>query len=190
MSLHVWRQRRRRYSRRLRAQLVRITTPGFVAPWGAQVGRWCRIQIEPTGLIQLGCETEIDDGTTLVSFSGAQLILRDHTFVGHHCTIAAAASIEIGEGTYLAELVSIRDHDHDHSLPLSQGQKLVTPVIVGKQCWLASKVTVVRGSVIGDHAVIGANSVVLGAIPANVVAVGSPAKAIRQRTVLEQIDSA
>jgi acetyltransferase-like isoleucine patch superfamily enzyme len=116
--------------------------------------------------------------------------LRDRTFVGHHCTLASAEFIEIGVGTFLAEMVSIRDHDHDHAVPLSDGHKLVTPVVVGNECWLASKVTVVRGSVIGDHAVIGANSVVLGAIPASVIAVGSPAKAVRERSLLEpgQVD--
>ena len=39
---------------------------------------------------------------------------------------------------------------------------------------------ILPGSKIGDHVVIGANSVVTGEIPAYSVAVGSPARVVRQ----------
>ncbi|MBI4500849.1 MAG: hypothetical protein HY700_06775 [Gemmatimonadetes bacterium] len=53
------------------------------------------------------------------------------------------------------------------------------PVTLGKSVWLPWRVFVMPGSSIGDGTVIGANSLVSGQIPANSLAVGSPAKVIR-----------
>jgi len=54
------------------------------------------------------------------------------------------------------------------------------PVTLGRSVWLPWRVFVMPGATIGDGSVIGANSLVSGAIPANSLAVGSPAKVIRQ----------
>jgi acetyltransferase-like isoleucine patch superfamily enzyme len=53
------------------------------------------------------------------------------------------------------------------------------PVTLGKSVWLPWRVFVMPGTTIGDGTVIGANSLVSGAIPPNSLAVGSPAKVIR-----------
>ena len=54
-------------------------------------------------------------------------------------------------------------------------------VIIGSDVWLAANVTVLKGSKISDGAVIGAKSLVKGEIPENAIAVGIPAKVIKQR---------
>ncbi len=54
------------------------------------------------------------------------------------------------------------------------------PVTLGRSVWLPWRVFVMPGSVIGDGSVIGANSLVAGTIPPSSLAVGSPAKVIRQ----------
>jgi acetyltransferase-like isoleucine patch superfamily enzyme len=53
------------------------------------------------------------------------------------------------------------------------------PVTLGKSVWLPWRVFLMPGTTIGDGSVIGANSLVSGAIPPNSLAVGSPAKVIR-----------
>jgi len=53
------------------------------------------------------------------------------------------------------------------------------PVTLGRSVWLPWRVFVMPGVTIGDGSVIGANSLVTGAIPPNSLAVGSPAKVIR-----------
>ena len=54
------------------------------------------------------------------------------------------------------------------------------PVTIGRSVWLPWRVFVMPGSTIGDGTVIGANSLVQGEIPARSLAVGTPAKVIRQ----------
>ena len=53
-------------------------------------------------------------------------------------------------------------------------------IIIGKNVWIGEKVAVLSGIIIGDGAVIGANSVVTHDVPANSVAVGEPARIIFQ----------
>ncbi|MFI5235383.1 MAG: hypothetical protein ACHQXA_06710 [Gemmatimonadales bacterium] len=53
------------------------------------------------------------------------------------------------------------------------------PVTIGQSVWLPWRVFVMPGVTIGDGSVIGANSLVTGAIPPRSLAVGSPAKVIR-----------
>ena len=50
-------------------------------------------------------------------------------------------------------------------------------VRIGEFVWVASDVTVMRGVTIGDHAVVGARSVVLRDVPAHTLAFGTPAEA-------------
>ncbi len=54
------------------------------------------------------------------------------------------------------------------------------PVTIGRGVWLPWRVFVMPGAVIGDGSVIGANSLVAGEIPPSSLAVGSPAKVVKQ----------
>ena len=55
-----------------------------------------------------------------------------------------------------------------------------TPITIGDNVWLGGGVIVCPGVTIDDNSVIGAGSVVTRAIPANVVAVGNPARVLRE----------
>jgi maltose O-acetyltransferase len=54
------------------------------------------------------------------------------------------------------------------------------PITVGDNVWLGGGVIVCPGVTIGDNSVIGAGAVVTRDIPANVVAVGNPARVFRE----------
>ena len=53
-------------------------------------------------------------------------------------------------------------------------------VIIKDNVWLGEHVSVLPGVTIGENSIIGANSVVTKSIPANSIAVGIPAKVIKQ----------
>ena len=155
--------------------------PGLVVAAGVEIGRGCRLILEPGSRIVIGDQVEIDDGTTLAVYDGGILELRPNCFVGHHCTLAARSTVTIGERTHLAELVSIRDHDHDPDSPPHAGITQVDPVRIGSDVWIAAKATITRGIEIGDNTVVGANAVVTRSLAANVVAGGIPARVIREK---------
>ncbi|MBS1846939.1 MAG: acyltransferase [Actinobacteria bacterium] len=155
------------------------TRPEVRVGRNVRVGRGVRWRLEPGATVIIGNACEIDDGVTIAAARGAVLRLGDGAFIGHHTTIAARESIDIGPGTFCAELVSIRDHDHDPDQPPSSGTNRVTPVTIGRDCWLATKVTVTRGVTIGDRTVVGANAVVTHDLLSGVIAVGIPASVLR-----------
>lgn len=176
----VWwriRIRIKRIVRQLRGRALGFRR-GITTATGAQIGARCRILIEPGGQLVLGAGVEIDDGTTLAVYRGGRLEFGAGCFAGHHCTIAARELIIIGPDTFLAELVSVRDHDHDPSAPPSSGKVRGAAVRIGRDVWLAAKVTVTRGVEIGDRTVIGANAVVTKNLAADVVAGGIPARVL------------
>ena len=108
--------------------------------------------------------------------------------IGKDCVIYSSlqnGGVSIGDNTHIAAQCYIIDQDHGTKRnTLIQNQKnTVAPVKIGKDCWLGADVTVLKGSVIGDGAIIGAKSLVKGEIPPFSVCVGTPCKVIRYREV-------
>lgn len=124
---------------------------------------------------------DIGYGTLIAADHGANLEITD-AFVGRNCVIVAREKISIGAGTQIAEMVVIRDQNHrfsDATLPISEQDFDVAPISIGENVWIGAKSTILAGAVIGDGAVIGAHSLVLGDIPPRTLAVGTPAKVKR-----------
>ena len=61
-----------------------------------------------------------------------------------------------------------------------QGLHRIAPIHIGRGAWLGQNVVVMPGVTIGELAVVGSNSVVTQDIPAQSIAVGSPARIIRE----------
>ena len=141
-----------------------------------------KLRLAPDAKFQTGAGCILDFDTT-IECSG-ELIIGARVIFGHHCTIGCKERIEIGDDCLLAEMVSIRDHDHNFArtdIPIRAQGATAAPVVIGRDVWLGAKVTVLKGVTIGDGAIIGANAVVTRDIPAMAIAVGIPARVIRMR---------
>lgn len=88
------------------------------------------------------------------------------------------ADIIIGEGTGFSHKCIILTAEHD--LEGDFRTIIAKPVIIGKNVWITTRVTILGGVEIGDNSVIGAGSVVANNIPSNILAFGVPAKPIRR----------
>src|SRR3954468_12559820 len=98
----------------------------------------------------------------------------------HHVTVSAMESVTIEDDVLIAAFTSIYDSDHtlgERGNSIWYPQRSA-PVRIGRGTWLAERVAVLRGSDIGEHCIIGANSVVKGAIPDHAIAVGAPARVV------------
>jgi len=179
MSLLAIQRRKRSYVAIARARYWRLLHPGVRIGRTVRIGSGCRLFLDPGARLVLGARCHVDDATTIAVYEHGCIELGPGSFVGHHCTIAARAAVEIGAGTYLAELVSVRDHDHVVGAPPGSGEMTVDPVVIGANVWIGAKATVLRGARIGDGAVIGANAVVRGELPPYSVCAGVPARVIR-----------
>jgi acetyltransferase-like isoleucine patch superfamily enzyme len=173
-----------------RGAAARVLLPGVIT--GGRllcIGR--NVDLAVYGELIIGDSVLLSDGCALEVGPSARLVLGDRTFIGRHSVIAAQESIEIGNDTLIAEHCSIRDQNH-HLDPDrrreeidAQGEKRLAagvekaPVIIGTGAWIGAGARVLKGSRIGDRTVVGANAVVRGELPADVVAAGIPARVIR-----------
>ena len=91
------------------------------------------------------------------------------------------AHIYVGDGTMFAPNVVVATGAHPIDPTLRAGAyQYNLEVHIGKNCWLGAGTVVLPGVTIGDNSVIGAGSVVTHDIPANVVAVGTPCRVVRE----------
>jgi len=115
---------------------------------------------------------------------GADVAMNDYVHIG------AVESVIIGDRVLIASKVFISDHDHGgygkggiHSDPrvAPRERKLTaSPVVIEDDVWLGEFVSVLAGVRIGKGSVIGTMSTVTRDIPPYSVAVGSPARVIKQ----------
>lgn len=109
--------------------------------------------------------------------------------INDYVHIAAGESIIIGNNVLIASKVFITDLNHgnysneipDSPLSFPNDRAIITkPVIIAENVWLGEGVCVLPGCIIGFGSIIGAASVVTKNIPPNSIAVGNPAKVIKQ----------
>ena len=141
--------------------------------------------------ISIGDDTLIGPGVALSAgmVPGQECISKVVVSIGDRCLIGRGSgivghfSIEIGNDVWTGHHVYITDQNHgyeDVTRPISQQSQPERPVVIGDGSWLGHGAVVLPGVTIGKHVVIGANSVVTKDIPDFSVAVGSPARLIRQ----------
>lgn len=111
---------------------------------------------------------------------GEHLHIGARTFVNYNLVALDVAAITIGEDCQLGPNVQLLTPTHPVD-PQPRRDKLeaAQPITIGDNVWLGGGVIVCPGVTIGDNSVIGAGSVVTRNIPANVVAVGNPARVLR-----------
>ena len=92
------------------------------------------------------------------------------------------AGIKIGADGLFGANVEIFDSDfHDlHPERRHDGDQRMLPIEIGDNVYVGMGVKILKGASIGRDSVIGAGSVVTGAIPAGVIAAGKPARVIRE----------
>ena len=106
----------------------------------------------------------------------------DRCLIGRGSGIVGHFSIDIGDDVWTGHHVYITDQNHGYDnvdIPISQQSMPEKPVRIGSGSWLGHGTVVLPGAEIGEHVVIGANSVVTGSIPSFSVAVGAPARVVK-----------
>lgn len=111
---------------------------------------------------------------------GAHTHIGEGTFVNFDCVFLDVADIRIGKNCQIAPRVQLLTAEHPlEPTPRKDGWESGRPIEIGNNVWLGAGVIVLPGVTIGENSVVGAGSVVTKDLPANVVAVGSPARLIR-----------
>jgi acetyltransferase-like isoleucine patch superfamily enzyme len=162
----------------------RLANPHIVLRGMVFLGRNVEIHCRPGfGRLEIGRWVHIGDGNSIRCHEGS-LRIGDKAVFGKDNTINCYLDVEIGAATLIADWVYICDFDHvtdDINLPIKDQGIVKSPVRIGPDTWLGVKTSVLRGTRIGRGCVIGAHAVVRGDIPDYAIAVGAPARVVRDR---------
>ena len=128
-------------------------------------------------------ESEIDETFGLFppfyTDCGKNIKIGKNVFINACCRFQDQGGIEIGDGSLIGHNTTIATLNHDFN-PAKRQNLTPSPVKIGKNVWIGSDCTILPGVEIGDGAIIGAGSVVTKSIPANTIAVGNPARVIKE----------
>ena len=129
------------------------------------------VEIERGGRVELGKRVRAHSGCVFKARKGAKLIVKDDASFNYRCMVFCKESVVIESGVEFGPNVMIYDHDHDFRCDggIKAGKYKTAPVTIGKNAWIGCNTVILRGTTIGENAVIAAGSVVKGNVPANSV---------------------
>ncbi|MFF2850869.1 sugar O-acetyltransferase [Streptomyces sp. NPDC058001] len=111
---------------------------------------------------------------------GSYITVGDDTFINFNLTALDVAPITIGRDCQIGPNVQLLTPTHPvEPQPRRDKLEAAKPITIGDNVWLGGGAIVLAGVTIGDNSVVGAGAVVTKDIPANVVAVGNPARVVR-----------
>lgn len=114
----------------------------------------------------------------------SHLQVGDNVHIGAGCLIDLEGPVAIGSGSVLSPRVTVLSHSDPgsaHGSPLCERwEPEARGVAIGDGCWIGACATVLSGSVIGDHVVIGAATLVRGHLAEGEVYVGVPARVVEK----------
>lgn len=113
-----------------------------------------------------------------------RLVIGNRVSATSNLTVAAMYEIVIGDDVMFASNINLTDALHGYASgdepykyqPMGRGG----PIRIGAGSWIGQNVVVLPGVTVGERAIIGANSVVTTDLPPCSIAVGAPARVIRQ----------
>lgn len=122
------------------------------------------------------------DAERISAGRGLRLGARCHLWAGpSHGRIIIGDDVLFGPEV----MVTAATYRFEDGHPVTKQKMDEADVIIGNDVWFGTRAIVLPGSRIGDGAIIGAGAVVMGEIPAMAIAVGAPAKVVRQRVIGE-----
>ena len=135
-----------------------------------------QIEIMDNAKIEIGKFLMTRGPLYLKCLNVGSLIIGDHVFLNHNCSITCADRIEIGSHCMFANNLVIVDHDHKVTSEGPVGELVTQPIIIEDRVWCGANVTITKGVHIGEGAVIAAGAVVTKDVPKYTVVGGIPAK--------------
>jgi len=147
--------------------LSRVSGKVIVENGGTMIiGRKCRFR---------GTHVPIE----LATMQGGSLTIGDNCSFNSGISICSQVEVSIGNNCGIGNYVLIFDTDFHDAVDHTKGGK-AAPICIGDNVWLAARVTVLKGVVIGEGAVVSAGSVVVTNVPPYTLVGGVPARVIKK----------
>jgi len=105
----------------------------------------------------------------------------NNTGIGDYVVIWGGGGVEIGNDVLIAAHSIITSQGHDLNAELFDKSNIMKKIVIKDNVWIGAGTIILPGVTIEENSVIGAGSVVTHNIPANSIALGTPAKVIKNR---------
>jgi len=139
--------------------------------------------------IRIGNDVAIERGVNIGALENTSLEIGDRTYLAPGVFIVGPGNIHIGKDCMIAANTGLIANNHkfdDPIKPIREQGNTFEGIVIEDNCWLGYGVTVLDGVTIGQGSVIGAGAVVTKNVPPNSIAVGVPARVIRQRCAMPE----
>ena len=157
---------------------------------GVTFGRDCLVDALSRGGVRLGDNVSVGTRTRIeatgqLQHLGAGLVVGDDVGLGADCFYGCAGGIEIGADTIVGNWVGMHSENHRfdrRDVPIRRQGVTHQGIVVGRDCWIGAKATLLDGVRLGDGSVVAAGAVlVAGDYPGGAVYGGVPARRIAER---------
>ena len=154
---------------------------------GVRIGRGCTLDGLGKIGIKLGRFCKISEYSVLICSGtlknlGNYIVLEDNVSIGEFCRLGGSGGVVIKRNTIIGQYFSAHPENHNYSekneLIKNQGTTR-GKIVIGENCWIGARVTVLAGTEVGHSSVIAAGAVVSGVFPPFSVIGGIPAKLIK-----------
>jgi len=156
---------------------------GRLVHWGRDLG------VTPGGFLAVGDGTYIGDRCVFeIGLEPlGRILIGANSWISRDCHLQGTREIRIGQNVLIGEFVSIRDATHgyqDLNVCIKEQPDTSSSIIIEDGVWIGRGCLIqarAAGVVIGQGAIIGANSVVTKPVPAMEIWAGAPARLIKSR---------
>lgn len=121
---------------------------------------------------------------TILHCKNGDIVIGDDVNIGFNCDIASSNRVEIGRKVLIAAYSYIVGGGHDFSrsdASVMDQKRTAKGIFIGPEAWIGAGVIIQDGCTVGDSTIVGAGAVVNSDLPAKVIAVGIPARVLRNR---------
>jgi acetyltransferase-like isoleucine patch superfamily enzyme len=126
---------------------------------------------------------QADETFTLIppfySAYGLDIRVGRKVFINQCCTLYDMGGVDIGDNVMIGPNVNIITTGHPLEPSRRRAYVEAKPIVIEKNVWIATGVTIIGGVTVGENSVIAAGAVVTKNVPPNSFAAGVPAKIIR-----------
>ncbi len=164
----------------------RLWVQWFVNPFfhkkgkGTVICRRTRMDVLPFQPFNIGDYSTVEDFATINNGVGA-------VHIGHNSRIGIGnvviGPVTIGNNVILAQNIVISGLNHNYTnidIPIYLQGETIGTITIEDNCWIGANVVITAGVTIGKHCVVSGGAVVTKDIPPYSVAVGNPARVIKQ----------
>lgn len=147
---------------------------------GVTICRRTRMDVLPFQPFSMGDYSTVEDFATVNNGVGA-VHIGNNTRIGIGNTIIGP--VTIGNNVILAQNIVMSGLNHNYTdinTPIYLQGETVATIYVEDDCWIGANAVLTAGVTIGKHSVVAAGAVVTKSIPPFSIAVGNPARVIKQ----------